>query len=80
MEAIFEPLLEALCELIFGPLLALLGHLLLSVLLYIVSIPLVCLLCTPFVLVCAYFGPGTYAEKVVAGYKGVLANTGSCMI
>ena len=72
--------MTALCELIIGPLFALLGHLLLGLLLYVVGVPFLCLFCTPVVLVCACFGPGEYPKKVVAGYKGVLASVGDCMI
>ena len=80
MEAILEPLMTALCELIIGPLLALLGHLLLGLLLYIVGMPFFCLFCTPVVLICACFGPGEYFKKVMAGYKGVLASGDDCMM
>ena len=67
MEVFFEALLTAILE----PLLAMLGEVLLWLLLYLLAFPLACAVFTPVVLVFAFFGPGTYRSKVVAGYKGI---------
>lgn len=72
MEIILEAILNAVLEFIIEPLLAIVGYLLLTLLVYVVGLPLLCLVCTPVVLIAACFGPGIYGDKVVSGYKGIM--------
>jgi hypothetical protein len=44
----------------------------LRILVWIVAVPLGCLLMTPIVLVRAGSGSGSYREKVASGYKKIL--------
>ena len=68
--AILEPLFAALGAFLEA-LLSIVVHMLLSLLLYLVAVPVSCVLFTPGVLSGAVVGAGHYADKVVAGYRGI---------
>ena len=64
---LLELLGEALMTLLSG-LFELFGEWILSFLLQVLVVPVACILSTPFVLIDACFGTGSYFEKVVVGY------------
>ena len=66
-----DELINAILEVILGPLLVIIGHVLLFLVLYLIIVPTFWVLSTPVVLISAIFGPGDYAAKVAAGYKGI---------
>ena len=58
-------------ELLASILWNLLGEILLRLMLYALAFPLLCLVCTPFVLIDACFGKGRYFENAAADYRAI---------